>query len=58
MTTEEKVLLSAVCEAVLVAVGALPVESYAQWEELIDAVCDLHEQLNDRKPSTVTTRDE
>jgi len=51
MNTEEKALLSAVSEAVLVVAGQLELEGYAHWEELIDFVCDLHERLNDLKPS-------
>jgi len=52
MTDEHKAMLSAVSEAVLVAAGELELVSYAQWEELIDWIVDLHEQVNDKKPAS------
>lgn len=54
MTHEDKALLSAVSEAVLVTTHQIELENYAHWEELIDFVCDLHERLNDMKPAYST----
>jgi hypothetical protein len=51
MTDEYKAMLSAVAEAVLVVSGELELVDYAIWEELVDWICDLHEQLNDKKPA-------
>lgn len=57
MTDEDRALLSAVSEAVLVATGTIPLEGYAHWEELVDALVDCHERLNNLKPSTGATRE-
>jgi len=59
MEEADKALLSACAEAVLVVTGAVQLDGYAHWEELVDFVCDLHERLNDLKPaySKVTTEE-
>jgi len=59
MNTKNRLLLSAVSEACLVVAGALELSDYGHWEYLIDFVADLHEQLNDMKPSysKVTTEE-
>jgi len=51
MEQNNRVMLSAVSEAVLVVAGELELEDYGHWEMLIDFVCELHERLNDMKPS-------
>jgi hypothetical protein len=52
MNQSNRLLLSAVAEAVLVAVGSIEIEDYGHWEYLVDNVCWLHELLNDKKPSS------
>jgi len=52
MEMSHRILLSRVSEAVLVATGSLELEGYDHWEYLIDAVIELHELLNDYKPSS------
>lgn len=54
MTPEDKTLLSVVSEAALVVSHQIELENYAHWEMLIDFVADLHERLNDMKPSYST----
>jgi len=58
MEQRNRVMLSAVSEAVLVVAGELELDGYGHWEMLIDFVAQLHEELNDMKPaySTVETR--
>jgi len=50
MNQSNRVMLSAVSEAVLVVAGELELEGYGHWEMLIDFVAELHELLNDMKP--------
>ena len=59
MNQKNRVMLSAVSEAVLVVAGELALEDYGHWEMLIDFVAELHEELNDMKPaySKVETQD-
>lgn len=52
MNQKNRVLLSRVTEAVLVLSGDLELENYDHWDYLIDACVELHEALNDMKPST------
>jgi len=51
MQQANRVMLSAVSEAVLVVAGELELEDYGHWEMLIDYVAELHELLNDLKPA-------
>lgn len=51
MNTQQRLMLSAVSEAVLVLAGRLDLVDYGHWEYLLDFVAQLHEELNDMKPS-------
>jgi len=57
MNQKNRVMLSAVSEAVLVVAGELELDGYGHWEELIDWISTLHEELNDMKPSMATTEE-
>lgn len=52
MNQRNRILLSALTEAVLVVAGDLELEGYDHWDYLIDNIVELHERLNDKKPES------
>lgn len=51
MNTQQRLMLSAVTEAVLIVADRLELVDYGHWEYLIDFVISLHEDLNNLKPT-------
>jgi len=51
---QKRLMMRAVTRIVLCVYDArFPLESYDEWSYLIDALSELHEQLNDLKPAVV-----